>query len=60
MFILANSFKPAKVVFSFKSANDISINNLAIHSSAKAFDTTSTPVKSNTTLLFDKIVSSKD
>ena len=46
----ANGLRPLNVVCCFSSSNGISNNSLAIHSSAKEFETTLTPVKSKTTL----------
>ena len=49
IFFLAKSFKPLNVVCCFISSKDLSIRSFAKHSSAKEFETTSTPSKSKTT-----------
>ena len=48
----AKGLSPRNVVCCFSWSNGISNNSLAMHSSAKEFETTLTPVKSRTTLSF--------
>ena len=58
MFLRAKSFNPRKVVRFFNSSNGMISNSFAKHSSAKEFDTTSTPSKSSTTFSSPCIIGS--
>ena len=49
MFLRAKSLRPLKVVRCFSSSRGMNSSNLAMHSSAKELETTSTPSKSRRT-----------